>query len=185
MVNLNSGTLTPNGAGTDIAGSSYNVASGTTLQFLGSHTIPGTVSGTGNVQFGGNGRTHLISGDYNISGVTDIWGDCCGPTSVSFTGNGLNVGTTLTVGNISNGASALDFSGIATGEASGFANLTSITARNSLTFKTGTNFTALNSLAVSAGTTNLGNQPVTLTTLNLSGGTLTGSGAITIPNGVR
>ncbi|MBK7685935.1 MAG: filamentous hemagglutinin N-terminal domain-containing protein [Rhodocyclaceae bacterium] len=183
VVNLNSGTLTMNGAGTDIAGSSYNVASGTMVQFIGSHTIPGSISGGGNVQFGGNNQTHVISGDYNISGVTDIWGDCCGTTSVSFTGNVLNVGTTLTVGNISNGASALDFSGIATGEASGFANLTSITARNNLTFKTGTNFTALSSLAVSGGTTNLGNQPVTLTSLNLSGGTLTGSGAITIPNG--
>ncbi|MBC7603631.1 MAG: filamentous hemagglutinin N-terminal domain-containing protein, partial [Ramlibacter sp.] len=124
VVNVNSGSMQLAGDGTDAGASTYNVASGTTLRFASnSRSIASNIAGAGNVIFEGGGKTHTVTGDYNISGITTADYDTFSPSTLTFTGSVTNLGTSYVQ---NGGAGTVSFTA-ASGQAAGFANLTDLT----------------------------------------------------------
>ncbi|MCM2308833.1 MAG: filamentous hemagglutinin N-terminal domain-containing protein, partial [Sulfuritalea sp.] len=185
VVNVDSGTLRFDTGGTDAG--NYAVAGGATLQFHGGpRTIGGNIGGAGNVTFSKPQTAtavYTLTGDYNVSGTTTAALDNLGSAGdVLFNGTVSNLGSSYVQ---SGGITNVSFSGITAGAATGFQNLASIAVNSgSLVFADSTSFSGLTSLTrAGSGTLDLGNNSLSVTTLNVSGGTLTGSGAVTVSTG--
>ncbi|MFA6271108.1 MAG: hypothetical protein WC657_07945, partial [Candidatus Paceibacterota bacterium] len=184
VVNVNSGALRFDTGGTDAG--NYAVAGGTTLQFHGGpRTITGNIAGAGNVIFSKPQTAtaiYTVSGDYNISGSTAANLDDLGAAGdLIFNGTVTNLGTSYSQ---SGGITNVSFAGITGGAATGFQNLTSIVLNEGhLTFANGTSLTGLTTLTRAGGygaTLDLANNNLSLANLNVSGGTITGSGSISV-----
>lgn len=184
LVNVNSGTLRFDTGGTDAG--NYVLTNGATLQFHGGpRSISGNIGGSGNVTFSKPltaTAVYTLTGDYNISGATTAALDSLGTGTLAFNGTVTNLGTSYIQ---SGGVTNVSFAGMTSGAATGFQNLASIAVNDgSVTFANGTNFGGLNSLTqAGGGTLDFGNNPISVSTLNMTGGTLTGSGNLTVTTG--
>jgi fibronectin-binding autotransporter adhesin len=181
IVNVNSGALRFDAGGTDAG--NYALANSATLQFNGGpRSISGNIGGTGNVTFSKPQTAtavYTLTGDYNISGTTAVALDNLGTGTLAFNGTVTNFGTAYTE---SGTVSSVSFTGMTSGETTGFANLASINITSgSTTFKNGTVFTALTSLSKAGNQMlDMGDAAINLNSLTLSGGTLTGDNTITL-----
>ncbi|WP_310452564.1 filamentous hemagglutinin N-terminal domain-containing protein, partial [Sulfuritalea sp.] len=183
-VNLNSGSLRFDTGGTDAG--NYALANNATLQFHGGpRSISGNIGGAGNVTFSKPltaTAVYTLTGDYNISGATTVALDALGTGNLLFNGTVSNLGSSYAQ---SGGVTSVSFSGMTAGAATGFQNLASIAVNSgSLVFADSTSFSGLTSLTrAGSGTLDLGNNSLSVTALNVSGGTLTGSGAVAVSTG--
>ena len=184
-VNVNSGTLRFDAGGTDAG--NYALLNSATLQFNGGpRTISGNIGGTGNVTFSKPQTAtaiYTLTGDYNVSGTTTVALDDLGAAgNLLFNGAVTNLGSSYTQ---SGGITNVLFTGITAGATTGFQNLTSINvSAGSVSFANGTSFSGLTSLSqAGSGTLDLGHNSVSVAALNLTSGTLTGSGGVTVTTG--
>lgn len=200
-VNVTAGTLTLAGAGTYTHSGVFNIATGTTINFsAGNHTLSGAtaLTGAGAITFSSAGTNNIIgsvvmgslsnSGTTTLSGVTTL-------SSITQSGAGaLNLtdatATGVTSVNVSGGtlsiASPLSALSSVTMSGGSFDINVPVSALSSVTMSGGSfginvPVSALRTVNMSGGTLTLGETAVTnLTTLTLTGGTLSNAGELNI-----
>ncbi|MBI5109223.1 MAG: filamentous hemagglutinin N-terminal domain-containing protein, partial [Rhodocyclales bacterium] len=184
VVNVTSGTLRFDTGGIDAG--NYVLTNNATLQFHGGpRSISGNIGGAGNMTFSKPQTAtavYTLTGDYNVSGTTTAALDDLGSAGdVLFNGTVTNLGSSYVQ---SGGITNVSFAGITGGAATGFQNLTSITLNEGhLTLASGTSLSGLTTLTRAGGygsTLDLANNNLALPTLNVTGGTITGSGSISV-----
>ncbi len=150
-VDVQDGTLSLFGGGTD-TGATFTVESGNTLNFGSSHSLDSasSISGAGTVGFDGG-----VPGTVAMAGTYDVTGatiDNYSSGTVNFTGTVNSIGSAFT-------------------SSSGTMNFNSAFSGTAGTIPT---------VVVNGGTANFGTNALSATTLTITGGTLTGTGVITV-----
>ncbi|MDP1960674.1 MAG: hypothetical protein Q8K93_00600, partial [Reyranella sp.] len=182
-VDVQSGTLLFTKGNTDAVNAPdaghYSVAAGATLQFAGGvRKITGNVTGAGNLVFsGGTGTDYDLAGTYDITGSTTASFNHYTNATLDFIGTVSSIGTSYTQSGVN---TTVTFQSVPT-----LSNLASIgSVDGNTSFSTGTSFPALTTLSKTAsGTLDFANANLNLTSYTQTGGTVTGTGTVTIPSG--
>ncbi|NOY66189.1 MAG: DUF4347 domain-containing protein, partial [Gammaproteobacteria bacterium] len=167
---------------------SYTVADNATLRFnsntrtwSAASSITGTSLST--VLFDGNGTTNkvfVMAGNYNVAGTTRVaFSTITGTDTLDFTGTVTNVGQVFT----QSGAANLSFVTFGAGSVGAFSNVTNLDIQGgNLTLINGADLSSVATLNRAGGgiLDIAGNDLLNLTSLTVNGGTLTGTGIITL-----